>query len=173
MADLRDIPSGSFVFVDTNIFTYHFCGKSVTCTTFLQRIADGDITAYVNTEVLSDLLHKMMLAEAFQKNIINRPTAVKLKKHLQQNRTAIERLPNHQQLFEQLMKMGLKVIRITKKMLINTKRERKNHGLMTNDSLHLGSMVYHSIPIQNIATRDGDFFHVSGVSVWEPTDVVD
>ncbi len=172
MPDLSLLPADSSVFVDTNIFYYHFAGRSIACTTFLRRIAASEITAYVNTEVLSDLLHKMMLAEAFSLNIIRRPQAHLLKQRLNADRGIIANLPDHQVLFESLFVMGLKTVRITKEMLINTKRERSVHGLMTNDSLHLGSMVYHSVPIANLATKDSDFAHVPSITIWEPNDVI-
>jgi predicted nucleic acid-binding protein len=63
MPDLASLPAGTSIFVDTNIFSLHFQGRSVTCSAFITRIAQGEIIAYVNTQVLSDLLHKLMLAE--------------------------------------------------------------------------------------------------------------
>jgi len=63
MPDLATLPFGTSVFVDTIIFDLHFRNKSATCTAFVERIARGEISAFVNTQVLSDLLHKLMLAE--------------------------------------------------------------------------------------------------------------
>jgi len=170
MPDLITIPDRISVFVDTNIFYYHFTGKSVTCTAFFNRIARGDFNAYVNTEVLSDLLHKLMLAEAGLK--MNIDTAAKLKRYLSSHRTALTQLTEHQSQFESTLAMGLKVIRITKSLLINTQYERSAFGLLTNDSLHLGTMLRHRVPIAHVATRDGDFGHVHNLTVWVPQDVI-
>lgn len=172
MLDLRDLPSSCSIFVDTNVFYYHFMGRSATCTAFLNRIASGEINGYVNTEVLSDLLHKMMLAEAKSRKFINDPSATQLKSLLQQNRSAIASMPDHQVMFEKILAIGLKVLRISKALLIETKDERRMHGLMTNDSLHLGNMNRHRMSIKNIATRDGDFNHVTEITVWTPMDIV-
>src|SRR5215469_10120416 len=68
MPDLNLLPGGMDVFVDTNIFDLHFQGNSLSCTNFLNRIANGEIDAYVNTLVLADLLHKLMTAEAYIKH---------------------------------------------------------------------------------------------------------
>ena len=65
--DLADIPSGTRIFLDTNIFFLHYRNKSASCTALLNRIAQDDVVGYVNTQVLSDLLHKLMLAEAAAK----------------------------------------------------------------------------------------------------------
>jgi predicted nucleic acid-binding protein len=172
MPDLANIPSGSSVFVDTNIFVYHFTGRSPSCTAFFRRIAAEDIKAYVNTEVLSDLLHRLMLAEAHHLRLIRRANPSDMKTCLQFDRTAIQRLPHHQEMLESVWNMGTKILNVTKTLLVKSKRERYTHGLMTNDSLHLGSMVYHRNPIANIATNDKDFTHIPGIIVWEPADVI-
>jgi predicted nucleic acid-binding protein len=43
--DLAALPSGSRVFVDANIFIYHFTNSPLTdaCTKFLQRVEVGDL----------------------------------------------------------------------------------------------------------------------------------
>jgi len=172
MSDLALLPAGTHVFVDTNIFYLHFQSKSATCTAFFNRIATGEVTGYVDTEVLSDLIHKLMLAEACAKGLISQQRAVDLKKYLAAHRTGIAAMHDHQAQFEDALAIGLKVFPVTKRLLIDTKAERALHGLMTNDSLHLGSMNRHSMSLRNIVTRDGDFGHIIGVTVWEPMDVI-
>ena len=78
MPDLALLPAGASVFVDTNIFDLHFQGKSLTCTNFFSRILDMEFDAYVNVQVLADLLHKLMTAEAFANHCINTRSASKL-----------------------------------------------------------------------------------------------
>jgi len=169
--DLRLLPQGSRVFVDTNIFDYHFRGKSVTCTAFMTRIANDEVSAFVNTQVLSDLLHKMMLAEAATKGFC-RFGAKYLRRWLAANRAQAVNLTDCQTQFEATLALGLKVIRISKKTLVETKVERTTQGLMTGDSIHLGNMNRHVPPVSDIATYDGDFAHIATVNVWSPTDVI-
>jgi predicted nucleic acid-binding protein len=64
---LKNIPSNTHVFVDSNIFIYHFLDVSVPCTNFLERIEMEDITAYTSTVVLSEVLHRLMIAEVVEK----------------------------------------------------------------------------------------------------------
>ena len=168
--DLRLLPGGARVFVDTNIFDYHFRGKSITCTAFMNRIALRELTAYVNTQVLSDLLHKMMLAEAATKGYC-KFGAKHLRKWLAANRPLAATLTDYQTEFESTLALGLKVMRISKNILVDTKNERAAHGLMTGDSLHLGNMNRHDPIIQDIATYDGDFLHIPNLNVWSPMDV--
>lgn len=172
MPDLAALPAGTRVFVDTNIFDLHYRGKSATCSAFITRVARGEVVAYVNTQVLSDLLHKLMLAEAYAKGLITKRQASALKARLQTNRTLAARLTDYQEQFETTLAIGLKVLSINRKMLIETKAERIAHGLMTGDSLHLGNMNRHSIPLRDIVTHDGDFAHIANLTVWEPMDVI-
>ena len=172
MPDLALLPEGSRVFVDTNILFLHFRGHSATCTAFIDRIAAGEVIAYVNTQVLSDLLHKLMLAEAYHRGIIEKLRAVELKQVLAKDRALGATLVDYQTSFENVLAIGLKVLRITRKLLVDTRGERRNHGLMTGDSLHLGNMNRHDAPIRDIVTNDGDFAHIPGVALWQPEDVV-
>ena len=169
--DLRLLPTDSRVFVDTNIFDYHFRGKSITCTAFMNRVALDEVTAFVNTQVLSDLLHKMMLAEAATKGYC-RYGATHLKAWLAANRQMAGNLTDYQTAFENTLALGLKVIRISKQLLVDTKSERTAFSLMTGDSLHLGNMNRHTPQIVDIATRDGDFAHIPTLNVWQPMDVI-
>lgn len=172
MPDLAALPAGTRVFVDTNIFDLHYRGKSATCSAFINRVAHGEVVAYVNTQVLSDLLHKLMLAEAYAKRFITRRQASALKARLQANRALAAELTDYQTQFENTLAIGLSVLQISRKILVETKIERTAHGLMTGDSLHLGNMNRHSTPLQDIVTHDSDFAHIPGLTVWEPLDVI-
>jgi len=172
ISDLASLPSGRSVFVDTIIFDLHYREKSATCSAFIRRIARGEVTAYFNTQVLVDLLHKLMLAEAYAKGHIPRRSASELKSRLAANRGLIAGLTDYQTQFENTLAIGLKVLRLSKKILVDTKVERASFGLLTGDSLHLGSMNRHVVTLTDLVTHDGDFAHIAGLTVWQPMDVV-
>lgn len=172
MPDLALLPKGARVFVDTNIFDLHFRGHSVSCTNFMLRIANGEVLAYVNTQVLSDLLHRLMLVEAHKKGYITKTSAPLLKTCFQRDRAKAANLKEYQMQFESALAIGVKVLPLTKQLFVTTKTERAAYGLLTSDSLHLGTMNKHNIPLKNIVTEDGDFTHIAGVTVWKPLDVV-
>lgn len=118
------------------------------------------------------MLHKLMLYEAASKRLIASRKATLLKQALVANRSIGGQLTDCQTQLEQVLALGVQVMPITRKLLVESKVERQNHGLMTGDSLHVGNMNRHSAPILNIATKDGDFAHINGLTVWEPMDVV-
>jgi len=178
--NLDDVPDGSSIFVDTNIFHYHLQNLSPSCTQFITRIASGAIEAYVNIQVLSDLLHKLMMTEARAKGCIGNKSSnpQELKKYLKgcRDKKLAFPLTDYQVQFEIIVSAGLHILPINENLLIDTKAERVQYYLMTGDSLHLGTMSRRVVnrrkaPLQNIATHDGDFAYIQDVTVWKPMDI--
>ena len=54
LADLRD---GDRVFIDANIFIYHFGGRSLECKALLEHCARRALLGYTSTPVLAEVLH--------------------------------------------------------------------------------------------------------------------
>jgi predicted nucleic acid-binding protein len=61
LVDLRD---GDRVFIDANIFIYHFGGRSLECKALLERCARRALLGYTSTPILAEVLHRRMVAEA-------------------------------------------------------------------------------------------------------------
>ena len=177
MPDLATLPGGTSVFVDTNIFHFHYQGKSVSCTNFITRVAQGEVEAYVNTQVLSDLLHKLMCTEAIAKQCIRSTNPQELKRYLKNQRGQENPLRDYQAQFEAIIAVGLHVLPINENLLVDTKVERQQYYLITGDSLHLGTMnrrkvMRRKVPLQHIVTGDADFALIPGLTVWQPNDVI-
>ena len=120
-----------------------------------------------------DLLHKLMLAEAFTRGLVKmgkegQKQAWRVEEWLNGDRTRGAMLKDYQGQFEAAFAFGIELIRTSKRTLIDTKHERLTHGLLAGDSIHVGCMVRHKPPIADIATRDGGFDHVPGITVWKP-----
>lgn len=170
--DLRELPTGVRVFIDTNIFDLYFRQKSITCVDFFRRIQQGEITAYVNLLLLTDLTHKLMLAKAYQKGYINRLNAAQLKDKLEKNRSLIQHLATYYQTRLEEVLALVKILPLDSQLLVDTQQERHDYGLMTTDSLHLGNMNRHQPLLTHIVTDDSDFEHISGLTIWKPMDVI-
>lgn len=170
MPDLATLPSGTKVFVDTMIFDFHFRGKSVECARLINRIATGDIEAYVNTHVLSELLHKLMLADAVTQ--LNKKGAKQLKKHLSTHPTDAAQLTSYHGQFLAVLQLGIKRLQVTEKLMKDSKVHRDSCGLMVTDSFHYGCMCRANVALTNLVTHDQDFNNVPGLTVWKPLDVL-
>ena len=72
MAELLD---GHSVFIDADIFIYHFGGHSPQCKAFLKRCARRELLRYTSTLVLAEVLHR--LAEAIVKDLVIAKTTVR------------------------------------------------------------------------------------------------
>ena len=60
---LAELHDGDSVFVDANIFIYHFGGHSSQCKAFLERCACRELRGYTSTPILAEVLHRLMIAE--------------------------------------------------------------------------------------------------------------
>src|ERR1700730_6489088 len=72
---LANVPDGSDVFVDANIFVYAFTAMFAECTEFLTRCARQEISALTSYDSIYEATHRLMVHEAFQKGLIPKPRA--------------------------------------------------------------------------------------------------
>lgn len=169
MPDLASLPNGAAVFVDTIIFDLHYRRKSAQCERLLKRIATGDVTGYVDTLVLTDLMHKLMLADAFHQGLITTRSASKLRAAFKGDRSLGAKLIDCHKQFRATLQIGLKVRQVSKDLLVKSEVHRQGLALLTGDSVHTEAMLRASLA--DIATHDTDFDHIPGITVWSPSDV--
>jgi predicted nucleic acid-binding protein len=60
---LDDIEEGAGVFVDANVFVYHFVGASSECTALLRRCETGEVQASTSALVLAKVCQRLMMIE--------------------------------------------------------------------------------------------------------------
>ncbi|MCP4680714.1 MAG: type II toxin-antitoxin system VapC family toxin [Desulfobacterales bacterium] len=74
---LAEIKAGSEIFIDSNIFIYHFTGVSDECSNFLGRCERGELIAMTSVNVILEVLHRLMMVEAVRKNLVKPPNIIK------------------------------------------------------------------------------------------------
>src|SRR5690625_2691942 len=67
---LSELPSGAKVYIDANIFIYHFTGHSDAATGFPQRCEESDLHGVTGTVVLLEVSHRLMALEALQSGLV-------------------------------------------------------------------------------------------------------
>jgi predicted nucleic acid-binding protein len=77
---LTNLPPGSEVLIDANIFVYAFLEISRQCVEFLRRCSVEDVLAVTTADVVSDVCHRLMLAEAVATGAVPRQSAPLLKR---------------------------------------------------------------------------------------------
>lgn len=165
MPDLASLPSGATVYVDTIIFDLHYRQKSVQCERFFKRIAGGDVVAYVNTLVLTDL----MLADAFHQGLIATRSAEKLRAAFNGDKSLGAKLVDCHQQFRRTLRIGLKLRQVSKDVLVRSQAHRQGQALLTGDSVHLETML--RLGVSDLVTHDSDFNRIRDITIWCPSDV--
>jgi predicted nucleic acid-binding protein len=76
---LANLPAGIDIFLDANIFIYAFGGQSQQCLDILLRCAREEVYGITTIEVINEVTHRLMLAEAIATGVIRRERAQDLK----------------------------------------------------------------------------------------------
>ena len=67
---LTEVETGSTIFLDANIFIYHFTGIRDECINFPDRGGRGQLAAITTVIVILEVLHSLMMVEAIRKDLI-------------------------------------------------------------------------------------------------------
>ncbi len=161
------IPDNSDVFIDANIFIYHFCESndllSNLCSDFLLRVENSQLSGFTTTTVISEALHRAMIFEAT--NISGLDAKGALTK-LRKKPDLIKQLTQYSKIPEKITEIGIQILSVTYQTILESQYWRDNYGLMVNDSIIMASM--RSFKIENLVTNDSDFDHISNLAVWKP-----
>jgi len=160
---LDKIPLKSSIFIDSNIFIYHFLDVSEPCTNFLEKIELGDINGYTSTVVLAEVLHRLMIAEVIEIYGIEPKRVIK---YLKQNPKIISTLKKCETAINEINEFNVNILTVTVEAIFQSGSIRKEYNQMTNDSLNLYVMKINGL--NNIATNDSDFDRVDWIQVWKP-----
>lgn len=163
--DLATLPSHRSVFIDANIFIYHFTQSPLTtaCTAFLQRVEDGEVRGLTSVVTLTEVAHRLMLLEAIHVFHLPSRTAVRtLKEHpelvqqLSQYKTATEKIPA----------FNVAIEPITPGHLRAAQTLSTTYGVLTNDSLI--AAVMQELALTELASNDPDLSCLPHLTLWQP-----
>jgi len=163
---LSELPSGSTVCADANILVYHFTQVeplSKASTTFLERGLREQIRIVTTPQMVSDVVHRVMMLEA---RLRFQVPPRKLVGYLKQYPDAVRQLTGHLDIPGLLCRFKVDICPLTHIHLHEATRFRRDYGLMANDSLLLGLIVTERI--QHLASNDHDFRRVPDVTLWVP-----
>jgi len=172
---LEAVPSGAAVFVDANIFLYHFFGASPACAAFLERCAGRDVRAVTGVHIVAEVLHRLMIAEALAK----RPRERKRGngeagtgsgvRYLEAHSDEVRRLADYLAAEPAVEQMVGDVRPLTIEVMRASLWARSRHGLLVNDSLTAAMMKAEGIV--HLASNDAAFLRLDGITVYRPTDI--
>lgn len=163
---LADIPDRTEIFIDSNIFVYHFSGPTEytdSCTLLLQRVEQSEIFGFTSTVVLAETLHRLMIIEATTKLQIEPKVAIR---YLKAHPLEVKKLTEHLTVPEKIQGLGIKILTVEIDDILKSNEIKKGYGFLTNDAINLALTRRHQL--RNIATNDPDFERVTDLVVWKP-----
>jgi predicted nucleic acid-binding protein len=163
---LEEVPSGERVFVDANIFIYHFTRLSSECRAFLARCELGEIQAFTGAHILLEVLHRLMMLEALHKGlIVGGQLARKLKEHPE----IVRNLHDYNQSVRQIPRMGVRIWAVTPALITASEAIRAQYGILTNDSVSVA--VMQKLRLTHLVPHDSDLRNLAGLVVYQPGDL--
>jgi predicted nucleic acid-binding protein len=163
---LSDVPDGALVFVDANIFVYHFTGVSAECSRFLARCEQGNITGLTGVHVLLEVLHRLKMVEAVTRGLVSPGNvARKLREHPE----VVKELSQSEEQAEVVLRMGVGVMPVDDSILVASRQYRSTYGLMVNGSVT--AAMARQAGVEAIASSDKDFLRIPGFRVYSPGDL--
>lgn len=163
---LRDIISGTKIFIDSNIFIYHFTGVSDECTKFLSRCERGELIGMTSTNVLLEVLHRLMMVEALRKGLEEPPNMVK---KLAKAPKKVKQLDAYFRHVDKIPEMGIAVHPLRLETISQSHILRLVNGLLVNDSIVLATMQENAI--KYLATADKVFENFTDIEMVSPGDM--
>ena len=163
---LNNLPSGTIVYVDSNIFIYDTTTHpkyANSCSLFLDRVESGEITGVTSVLSINETVHKLSIIELSSK-LKKKPVLII---HLiKKNPSLLDDLETPFVAVESIMNMNLEIVNLFVTIFIEALEFMKRYRLMSNDAIHVATMKRHGIT--NIATNDPDFKRVEWLKVWKP-----
>lgn len=163
---LDALPNGSLVFIDANIFIYHFTATSSSCHQFLSLCASGMLHGITSLPVLLEVAHRLMIIEAQQKQMVRGSNPGQ---KLARSPALVKRLHLYEEWTLAIPRMGIEVEEATFEDLLLSMRMRQTTGLLTLDALILAVMARLKIP--NLASADQGFSEIEGTKLFTPEDI--
>jgi predicted nucleic acid-binding protein len=158
--NLAAIPSGAAVFLDANIFIYHFAPHPVwgqQCNALLRRVETGDVMGFTATHIVSEAAHRLMMLEA--KTMFGWPS--KTVDRLKRQPALVGQLTRFRTAIDDLLGSRITVSAVQPQWLATAADISQKYGLLTNDALIVA--ITQAQGLTNLASHDADFDRVPGL----------
>ncbi len=161
---LTHVPKGTNVYIDANIFLFVALKQKYLEESkhFLKKVHKKELNGFVSIVVLDEVLFKLIQAEASVKFNIPISSTVQF---LKMNPDKMQELTKCWDAIDKILSLNITILNVPEdfRLVMNCCKE---HKLLTRDALHVAIMKKHGLP--HIATGDGDFKRVPGITVWMP-----
>lgn len=160
------IPVDAAVLIDANIILYALRGKSEQCRSLIRRCAGGEVNGIITSQVLAEITHWLMLAEACEfgwaggsnpaRRLAEKPERIKVLKRYEQAVTGI-------------LATGIRLEPVEKTDFFLMLKVQRESGLLTNDALLIACAE--RLRVQAVASADKHLEGVPGIVLYSPDDI--
>jgi hypothetical protein len=164
---LSDLEDGSSVFVDANIFIYHFSKGSKlnpASSKFLERIEEGRIKGFTSVAIIQEITHRMMIVEAA--SILPEIKVKDIARYLKDHPDIVKKLATHENIPATIALFNLDVLSPNLETLERSQQMKRRYGFLSNDALTL--QIMGDLKINNLASNDSDFERVDFIKLYKP-----
>jgi predicted nucleic acid-binding protein len=161
-----DIPAGSAVFLDANVFVYYFVPDPVfgpLCRDLLDRISRNELAGFKSSSVLSNVAHRLMTYEAAD-NYGWSMTGIA--QRFQRHPNEFKALVRFRQAVEEIPNFGVQALAVEESHVLQAAALSQQHGLLSGDALVVTVMQQRNL--SQLASHDADFDRVPGLSRYAP-----
>ncbi len=165
---LSELEDGSSIFVDANIFIYHFSKKSrfnPDSTSFLERIEKRKISGVTSTSVVQEATHRMMIMEAA--TIVKDIESKDLVKYLKAHPDIVKKLVEHHSIPEKIVSFNLEIVSPDIRTIERSQQMKRRYGFLSNDALSI--QIIEDLKINNLASNDSDFERINFIKLYKPS----
>jgi predicted nucleic acid-binding protein len=160
------IEEGSTLFVDANVFIYHFTGVSPECTSLLSRCETGELHGSTSAVIQAEVCHRLMMIEAVERKLVS---AGNVARKLAERPQIVRQLATYEANVEAMGLMGIDVLPLTGATVAQGLRIQQRYGFLTNDSLLIATMLQYGVRL--VASADRRLATANEVEVVVPTDL--
>jgi predicted nucleic acid-binding protein len=166
MMVFADLAAGDSVFLDANVFVYHFAPEPVLgpyCSQLLQRIENKELLGYTSVHIVAEVAHKLMTIEA--STLFGWPMSG-MANRLRRHPAEVMKLSAYSTALTQLGRSRIDFLEISWSVLQTASSICQQTGLLTNDALIIGVMQQHGLA--RLASHDSDLDGIPGVTRFAP-----
>ncbi|MEW6003581.1 MAG: PIN domain-containing protein [Nitrospirota bacterium] len=166
---LSDLEKGTSIFIDANIFIYHFSKESrfnQASSSFLENIEAGFMSGFTSISIVQEVTHRMMIIEAV--GLLPRIKPKDIVKYLKRNSDTVKKLVIHQGVPSKIASFNLEIISPGIEAIVRSQQMKKRYGFLSNDALSL--QIMEDLNIKNLASNDTDFERVDFITLYRPSE---
>ena len=163
---LNEIIAQENVFIDANIFIYHFTGASLECKEFLKDCAQKKYHAFTSIAVLAEVCHRLMAIEALKRGW-TQPKQPSLS--LQKHPAVVKKLSEYYVQMTNILGWNIQIIHPPENLITKSQIYRQRFGFLTNDSLI--PVYMEEAGTANLASADKIFNSIDHLKLYSPADI--